>query len=557
MGLIEAMGFAVRELPLPARLVGTAFALVGAGHRAERLEQPAAPVPILALTAGRDLEAVRWRLAARAAELRLGRDGYGVGAAPGHADAVREAVCDAMERRDPPDTARRLTGWAGAVPSPLHRALDAELTCYAFDTAGGVPLVGAVLRQDGPPREIRALGCGPTARGALARALDGILTRAAADAWNGPAPAPAVGGDVGLDQIGEVPEAEFGRRVGAVVRTVLDGDGGAVVQCRLAGDAGKTETAGKMQAAGTTEASGKAGDTEEPTVPAVPAGSAGSAGAWAEPRIAGRTAPADLSLACDRERVRISRTFHENSKIRSAFRTLPPVDVDRLHPDTRRALARPYRDYGRTRTEHPLPTAAGRDLLPLDAAVRRRRSAAPMGRAPLPSADLARILDLSAGITGTAHAPDGVRLPLRATPTAGGLCSGDLFVLAHRVESVTPGVHYFHPGRRVLQLVNDDYDFDEVAAHTGYPGRVAAAAAIVLHVAAFRRNQWKYWERGYRMALLECGHLAQSVVTAAAALGLVAHPLIGFVDDHFNQLVGVNGTDDAVVYLTLLGEAAS
>ncbi|MCQ8770476.1 SagB/ThcOx family dehydrogenase [Streptomyces sp. AA8] len=180
-----------------------------------------------------------------------------------------------------------------------------------------------------------------------------------------------------------------------------------------------------------------------------------------------------------------------------------------------------------------------------------------MGRAPLPSADLARILDLSAGITGTAHAPDGVRLPLRATPTAGGLCSGDLFVLAHRVEGVTRGVHYFHPGRCVLQLVNDDYDFDEVAAHTGYPGRVAGAAAIVLHVAAFRRNQWKYWERGYRMALLECGHLAQSVVTAAAALGLVAHPLIGFVDDHFNRLVGVNGTDDAVVYLTLLGEAAS
>ncbi|MFC5146801.1 SagB/ThcOx family dehydrogenase [Streptomyces aureoversilis] len=542
MGLIEAMGFAVRELPLPARLVGTAFALVGAGHRAERLEQPGAPVPMLALTAGRDLDTVRWRLAARAAELRLGRDGYGVGAAPGHADAVRAAVCDAVERRDPPDTARRLTGWAGAVPSPLHRALDAELTCYAFDAAGGVPLVGAVLRQDGPPREIRALGCGPTARGALARALDGILTRAAADAWSEPAPAPAVGGDIGLDQVGEVPEAEFGRRAGAVVRTVLDGDGGAVVQCRIAGDAGKSE------------GMGKAVDAEEPTEPA---GSAGSAGSWAEPCFTGRAAPADLSLACDRERVRISRTFHENSKIRSAFRTLPPVDVDRLHPGTRRALARPYRDYGRTRTEHPLPTAAGRDLLPLDAAVRRRRSAAPMGRGPLPSADLARILDLSAGITGTAHTPDGVRLPLRATPTAGGLCSGDLFVLAHRVEAVTPGVHYFHPGRRVLQLVNADYDFDEVAAHTGYPGRVAGAAAIVLHVAAFRRNQWKYWERGYRMALLECGHLAQSVVTAAAALGLVAHPLIGFVDDHFNRLAGVNGTDDAVVYLTLLGEAAS
>ncbi|MCC3770091.1 SagB/ThcOx family dehydrogenase [Streptomyces sp. UNOC14_S4] len=534
VGLVESLGFAVRELPLPARLDGTAFALVRAEHRAERLEQPAAPVPTLTLAAGRDPDAARWRLAARAAELRLGRaDGYGygygvgVGAGADIADAVRDAVCDAVERRDPPATASRLTGWTGAVPSPLHPELDAELTCYAFDSASRVPLVGAVLRQDAPPREIRALGCAPTARAALARALDGILTRAAADLWTEPAASPAVRGDIGLDEVEAVPEKEFGSRVHAAVRTVhdSDSDSGAVVQCRLV--------------------SGPGGAAEPP-------------GPWAPPGIiARRTAPADLSLACDPERVRISRTFHENSKIRAAHRTLPPVDVDRLHPDTRRALARPYRDYGRTRTEHPLPKAAGRDLLPLDEAVRRRRSAAPMSRAPLALADLARVLDLSAGITGVAQAPDGVRLPLRATPTAGGLCSGDLFVLAHRVEDLNPGVHYFHPGRRVLQCVNSGRDVEGAAAYTGYPDRVAGAAAVVLHVAAFRRNQWKYGERGYRMALLECGHLAQSVVTAAAALGLVAHPVVGFVDDHFDRLVGVNGTDDAVVHLTLLGGAVS
>lgn len=176
-----------------------------------------------------------------------------------------------------------------------------------------------------------------------------------------------------------------------------------------------------------------------------------------------------------------------------------------------------------------------------------------MSRRPLQLADMARVLELSVGITGTARTPDGVELPLRATPSAGGLCSYDLFVLARHVEGLTPGVHYVHPGRRVLQLVADDCPFEDVAAHTGYAGRVGEAAAVVVFVAAFRRGRWKYGERGYRMALIECGHVAQSVVTAAAALGLVAHPLAGFVDDYFDRLVGVNGTDDAVVHLTLLG----
>ncbi|MFI0976741.1 SagB/ThcOx family dehydrogenase [Streptomyces sp. NPDC021093] len=505
--LIESLGFAVRPYPLPARLLGTAYALVPAEHRTPRLEPSGAAVPLLALTASQDPETALRRLAARAAQLRLGGETYGIGAAASADAAAHDARHDALERRTPPATARRLTAWSDTVRSPLHPAWDVRLDCHLYGDGrdGLAPWVGAVLRRN--DREIRAFGCDTTVRGAIGRALDGVLTLAAEDRWSAPGKDPEFVGEVE-----GVPEGEWDEPVGAEMRTVHSGAGGTVVQCRLPGVAPRQEPVGRF-------------------------------------------APVDLSLGCDPERVRISRTFHENSKIRSAFRTLPPVDVDRLTPDTRRALTRPYRDYGRTRTEQPWPVEGARPLLPLDTAVRHRRSAAPMSRAPMQLADLARVLELSVGVTGIARAPDGVELPLRATPSAGGLCSYDLFVLARNVEGLAPGVHYVHPGRRVLQLVDGERPFEDMAAHTGYSGRVAEAAAVVVFVAAFRRGRWKYGERGYRMALIECGHVAQSVVTAAAALGLVAHPLAGFVDDYFDRLVGVNGTDDAVVHLTLLGEA--
>ncbi len=77
-------------------------------------------------------------------------------------------------------------------------------------------------------------------------------------------------------------------------------------------------------------------------------------------------------------------------------------------------------------------------------------------------------------------------------------------------------------------------------------------AAIVV-TGVFWRSRFKYGLRGYRFVLLEAGHVGQNVVLAAAALGLPALPLGGFYDRPVESLVGVDGLDEAVVYVVLLG----
>jgi nitroreductase len=59
--------------------------------------------------------------------------------------------------------------------------------------------------------------------------------------------------------------------------------------------------------------------------------------------------------------------------------------------------------------------------------------------------------------------------------------------------------------------------------------------------------------RRYRDLLIESGAVAQRLYLAAEALGLVARNLAAFRDDELNGLLGLDGSREAVVHLTMFG----
>ena len=82
------------------------------------------------------------------------------------------------------------------------------------------------------------------------------------------------------------------------------------------------------------------------------------------------------------------------------------------------------------------------------------------------------------------------------------------------------------------------------------------AAATVFITGVFERTKRKYGERGYRYVLLDIGHLGQNLCLAATAAGLAMMTTCGFFDDDVNRLLGVDGLDEAVVYVAFLGPKA-
>ncbi len=56
-------------------------------------------------------------------------------------------------------------------------------------------------------------------------------------------------------------------------------------------------------------------------------------------------------------------------------------------------------------------------------------------------------------------------------------------------------------------------------AHAALDQEIAYRANVVLiWTAVFARSKWKYKERAYRYAYLDCGHIAENVALAAVAL---------------------------------------
>jgi SagB-type dehydrogenase family enzyme len=577
---VTGQGYAIRSLPLPLYVRAHAAALVPAAHAGESLDLTAADIPVLGTAVAADRAGAALLLAAGAARLRLARAGEKAtaGAGASREEAVAQAIYTELAHRvrDKDPIERIRISDCEPAESAL-RGTGARVICHLLGESASVPVIGARLRLDRLGRTLHAVVCDLDLRRGTRRAVHAVLrefveatlnrpetdgdratnrsratdadraTAAVTDPGTEPGPAadlagsaeppeslePVAVGEIAYTELdtGPAPDAEP-----ALLRAALERSG-LRARVRVLSPEDSTTV---VVACRITEDTADGPDATSPAPPEV------RTPQWP-------LAPRQLSLTYEPDDVRLSRIFHENSKMRTAFGTLPAVDVNDMAPAARRLIGRAYRDFRDTARTYDLIPQAAPELIPLDRCVRRRRSWAPMGGDALTRDQLAHLLDLSYGTTGSGLAGQDVRLPLRATPSAGGLYSCDLFLLVNRVTGIEPGLYYLHPGRRVLQLVRSDRSWDEVTGQTGYQGRADQAAAMVVYTGAFRRNQWKYRERGYRTVLLDCGHLAQSVVLTATALGLVAHPMIAFVDDYFNDLVGVDGIDDAVLYLTLLG----
>ncbi|HET8894208.1 MAG TPA: SagB/ThcOx family dehydrogenase [Gaiellaceae bacterium] len=141
----------------------------------------------------------------------------------------------------------------------------------------------------------------------------------------------------------------------------------------------------------------------------------------------------------------------------------------------------------------------------------------------------------------------------RAVPSGGALYPLEVYVAARRVTGLPRGILHLDPERRVLEILVEGDLADELDAAMPAPEVLADASAVIFVTAVFWRTRFKYGLRGYRFALLEAGHVMQNVLLAATALGVTAFPLGGFYDAAVEELLGVDGIDESVLYGAVLG----
>ncbi len=232
----------------------------------------------------------------------------------------------------------------------------------------------------------------------------------------------------------------------------------------------------------------------------------------------------------------MSRAYHEWSNIRlrgvlwGGLRWGRMPDQYKVYPEAVRV---------------PLPDPAPLTM-PLHEAIDRRRSLRDYVDRPLTLAQLSALLHAAQGITEPTY-------PKRAAPSAGALYPLETYVVAHRVQGLEPGLYHYAVREHALERLSLGDMRRDIALACLDQEHAATAGVVFVLSAIFQRERWKYKGRAYRYILMEAGHVAQNVYLAATALGLGCCAIGAFYDDLLNQMLGVDGEEEAALYVLTVG----
>ena len=195
-----------------------------------------------------------------------------------------------------------------------------------------------------------------------------------------------------------------------------------------------------------------------------------------------------------------------------------------------------------------LDPPAVQDGMPIWETVGGRRSVRDFARDPVSLAELSQMLWASQGIT-----LQEMDWGFRAAPSAGALYPVETYLSVQNVSGLEPGIYHYSPGDHAVELVKGGAFGTRLAEAALDQDFLADAGVVFSWTAVFARSAWKYAERAYRYIYLDAGHIAQNVALAAVALGLGSCQVAALYDDEVNALLGVDGEEESVLYLTAVG----
>ncbi|MFX1604006.1 MAG: SagB/ThcOx family dehydrogenase [Promethearchaeota archaeon] len=206
-----------------------------------------------------------------------------------------------------------------------------------------------------------------------------------------------------------------------------------------------------------------------------------------------------------------------------------------------------YKKYpSATRVSLPSPDIKGG--LGLWDCLQKRRSTRAYTSEPLTQQQLSQLLWASQGISARRG-----EYYLRTAPSAGALYPVETYLCINRVEDIEPGLYHYLVPRHELECLEQGLFAVQVGKGALNQQMAEHAPVVFIWSAVFARSKWKYLQRAYRYIFLDSGHIAQNLALAADALDLGTCQIGAIFDDELNSLLGLDGVEESVIYLSSVG----
>jgi SagB-type dehydrogenase family enzyme len=182
-----------------------------------------------------------------------------------------------------------------------------------------------------------------------------------------------------------------------------------------------------------------------------------------------------------------------------------------------------------------------------------RRTSRRYSSNPVTLPQLSSILAFSVGVQHWARTVDG-EAPLKTSPSGGARHPIECYVVVRDVAGLKPAIYHYGADRHVLERIGTKVPIDRMKAYVPESGYFAKASAMVFFTAMFERQMWRYpYSRAYRAALIEAGHVCQTFLLTATALGLAPYCVMGLADTLIEGDLGLDGITESALYCAGVG----
>ncbi|MFC4158916.1 SagB/ThcOx family dehydrogenase [Chitinimonas lacunae] len=253
---------------------------------------------------------------------------------------------------------------------------------------------------------------------------------------------------------------------------------------------------------------------------------------------------------------RLYEIFHENTKHRWSQDLENRLRIGSYLIEERsiRETANNYKVY-QLAERLALPSAEPLEMA-TSTALARRVSSRQFNGQSITLNELSNLLYHGAACTrqGLSASHRDVELHFRNYPSGGGLYPIEVYPVLLRVEGQQPMITHYDPLNHRLDILQRDISLDALHSAFAEVGELLAQAAVVVFMTSvFARSTVKYNDRGYRLCLLEAGHLAQNLCITTAASGLSSLVHAGYDDDAAARWLDCDGVNEAVVHSVFIG----
>lgn len=139
----------------------------------------------------------------------------------------------------------------------------------------------------------------------------------------------------------------------------------------------------------------------------------------------------------------------------------------------------------------------------------------------------------------------------RNAPSGGGLYPLEYYWVVQSVESIGQGVYHYHiPSHTLQEILGESTTFVKTLSSECFK----KASLFLIITSMWERQEFKYDELTYRLALLEAGHVMQNVLLTAANFGLKSSPLLQFNGERVDEgVLNLKNRNENSLYISAFG----